>query len=123
MGYKTGQRLNWVPSTGRLADSHFLAREHDGFAARPNDDRFGQAAPAVPDEHPGCRFSVFRADSVSVTSTRFAGGDWRWRLCDRGGKVLVEAGGYRSEAHCRAAVSVLQGSAAHATMAESRLEP
>lgn len=60
-------------------------------------------------------FSVFRADSVSVTSTRLAGGDWRWRLADRDGEILVEAGGYRSEAHCREAVVVLQARAAHAT--------
>ena len=77
-----------------------------------------EAGPALvqPGESHRCHFAVFRADSVRVTSTRFAGGDWRWRLSDQDGAVLVEAGGYRSEAHCREAVAILQARAARATV-------
>ena len=75
-----------------------------GFAAsRPL--LFSTDSPVVGPVQPGeshrCHFAVFRADSVSVTSTKFAGGDWRWRLSDQEGAILVQAGGYRSEAHCR----------------------
>ena len=90
-----------------------------GFAAsRPL--LFSTDSPVVGPVQPGeshrCHFAVFRADSVRVTSTRFAGGDWRWRLSDQDGAVLVEAGGYRSEAHCREAVAILQARAARATV-------
>ena len=63
-----------------------------------------------------CHFSVYRADSVSVTSTQFSGGDWRWRLSDQTGAVLVQAAGYRSEALCREAVAILQARSARATV-------
>lgn len=80
--------------------------------------RWGTAALAAgPGESGACQFSVFQADSVSVTSTRFVGGDWRWELSDRDGAILAAAEGYRSEALCRDAVSVLQARAARATLA------
>lgn len=90
-----------------------------GFAAsRPL--LFSTDSPVVGPVQPGeshrCHFAVFRADSVSVTSTKFAGGDWRWRLSDQEGAILVQAGGYRSEAHCREAVAILQARAARATV-------
>src|SRR5688500_13897128 len=55
-----------------------------------------------------CRFEVYRADEVRMTSIQFAGGDWHWRLCDNAGQVLVDAGGYRHEAECRAAIAILK---------------
>ena len=66
-----------------------------GFAAsRPL--LFSTDSPVVGPVQPGeshrCHFAVFRADSVSVTSTKFAGGDWRWRLSDQEGAILVQAG-------------------------------
>ena len=90
-----------------------------GFAAsRPL--LFSTDSPVVGPVQPGeshrCHFAVFRADSVSVTSTKFAGGDWRWRVSDQEGAILVQAGGYRSEAHCREAVAILQARAARATV-------
>ena len=57
------------------------------------------------------KFEVFRADEVQVTSTQFAGGDWRWRLADATGQTLVQGGGYGSERSCRAAVTLLRGHA------------
>ena len=54
------------------------------------------------------RFDVYRADEFRTSSVLFAGGDWRWRLLDAAGRALVEAGGYRSETECRAAVSLLR---------------
>jgi uncharacterized protein YegP (UPF0339 family) len=65
-------------------------------------------------EAPRCHFEVFQADEVMVTSTRHAGGDWRWRLCDQDGIVLVEANGYRTERHCRRAITILQSRAGSA---------
>jgi uncharacterized protein YegP (UPF0339 family) len=62
------------------------------------------------------RFEIYRTDEVRMTSLRFAGGDWHWRLCDEAGKVLVDAGGYRSERACRKAVTILQKRAASATL-------
>jgi uncharacterized protein YegP (UPF0339 family) len=60
------------------------------------------------------RFDVFRADEVQVTSTQFAGGDWRWRLADSNDVTLVEGSGYRSERACLVAVSLLRGRASSA---------
>lgn len=114
MGFDTNLRLSDSPSIGEFAaDRHFLNRRGRGYASN---DRFeGQPAPAQPSNFLQCRFSIFRTDSVSVTSTLFAGGDWRWRLSDHKGAILVEAGGYGSEARCREAVTILQAHAARAT--------
>ena len=77
--------------------------------------RLGQPAPVpVP-----CRFDVYRADKVSMTSTQFSGGDWHWRLCDEGGRVLVDAGGYRDERVCREAIAFLRERAAAAVVGTS----
>ena len=82
-----------------------------------NDCPGGEPWTAQTAEFHRCHFSVSRADSIRVTSTKFVGGDWRWRLSDQVGAILVEAGGYRSEAHCREAVAILQARAARATVA------
>lgn len=65
------------------------------------------ALAAKPDRSGPCHFSIFQADRVSITSTQFAGGDWRWELSDRDGAVLVAADGYRTEGQCRDAVAIL----------------
>lgn len=57
------------------------------------------------------RFEVFRTDRVSLTSTLYAGGDWRWRLIGVSGEVLVNSESYASERACRTAVLALQVSA------------
>lgn len=64
-----------------------------------------------------CRFEVYRTDEVAMNSTQFAGGDWHWRLCDEAGRVLVDAGGYRDERACRAAVTILRAQARGASVA------
>ena len=61
------------------------------------------------------RFEVFRADEVQVTSTKFAGGDWRWRLADAADNTLVEGGGYPSKGACIVAVSFLRDRASSAS--------
>lgn len=71
-------------------------------------------APTHRDEPPP-RFDVYRADETKVSSTRFCGGDWHWRLIDAAGCTLVEAGGYRTEEKCREAVAILQSRAGFAT--------
>jgi len=76
-----------------------------------------QPDPPEAAERARCHFHIYRADAVRLTTTRFSGGDWRWRLSDDAGRILVEAGGYRSEAHCREAVGILQARAALATLA------
>lgn len=81
------------------------------FASAPSNDRIGLAASE------DCRFVIFRADEQRMTSTLFAGGDWRWRLVTTGGTILAEAAGYPSESTCRLAVSILQKRAATAEVA------
>lgn len=95
-------------------DRHFLHQGPRGYAS--NDQSNGASESPEPGEAYLCHFTIFRADSVSVTSTQFAGGDWRWRLSDHEGTTLVEAGGYRNEAHCRKAVAILQAHAARAAV-------
>jgi uncharacterized protein YegP (UPF0339 family) len=95
------------------ADRQFLDQRGPGFASNDSADE----SCTDPTEARQCHFSIFREDSVSVTSTHFAGGDWRWRLSDQEGAILVEAAGYRSEAHCREAVAILQARSARATVA------
>ena len=63
-----------------------------------------------------CQFRLFHAERVSLTSTQFDGGDWRWQFCSPSGEILSECAGYRSEAECRAAVLRLQNEAAYATI-------
>ena len=67
-----------------------------------------------------CRFEIFREDEERMTSTRFSGGDWRWRLVSTEGLILAEACGYRNEGLCRAAVVVLQQRAATASIVPAR---
>ena len=116
MGFEANWCLSAVPTAGQFAaDRHFLDQRGRGYAS--NDSSEGQSARAEPGESHRSYFSIYRAASVNVTSVLFAGGDWRWRLTDQEGAILVEAGGYRSEAHCRAAVAILRARAGRATVA------
>lgn len=62
-------------------------------------------------------FEIFRAEEVSVTSTQFAGGDWRWRLRSGTEDILAHGEGYADERACRAAVAALRINAGSATVA------
>jgi uncharacterized protein YegP (UPF0339 family) len=75
-------------------------------------------APTQHDEAPP-RFDVYRTDERNVSSTRFCGGDWHWRLIDEAGCTLVDAGGYSTEGECLDAVTILQQRAGYATLRAS----
>jgi hypothetical protein len=97
----------------RLASGSSAAerRAFDAQAFAANDVDPEELASAIEGE---CRFEIFRADEERMTSTLFAGGDWRWRLVTTDGGLLAEATGYPNEGLCRAAVLVLQRHAATA---------
>lgn len=102
--------VTWPPAAAQFtADRHFLSQSGQGYASN---DLIPVEIAEARENH----FAIFRVESTRMTSTRFAGGDWCWRLSDPDGTVLVEAGGYRSEAHCREAVAVLRARAARATV-------
>ena len=61
-------------------------------------------------------FEIYRADEVSLTSTLFGGGDWRWRLCAAVGVVTAQGGGYSTELACKSAVASLRGAAQSAAV-------
>jgi uncharacterized protein YegP (UPF0339 family) len=63
-----------------------------------------------------CKFDVYRADEVRMTSTQFCGGDWHWRLSDADGLILLDTGGYANERECRNAICVLQENAGWASL-------
>lgn len=87
-------------------------------AANENVGRFLGGSELGPEfrEDERCQFRLFHADCVTITSTRFDGGDWRWQFCSPSGEILAECAGYRSERECRAAVLRLQNEAAYATI-------
>jgi uncharacterized protein YegP (UPF0339 family) len=61
-------------------------------------------------------FQIYRADEVSLTSTLFGGGDWRWRLCAAVGVVIAQGGGYDTELACKSAVASLREAAQSAVI-------
>lgn len=64
-------------------------------------------------------FEVYREAEVRMTSTRFCGGDWHWRLSDADGQILLDTGGYASERACLLAVDILRDSAAFARISRA----
>lgn len=72
--------------------------------------------PVEPQVQEPRRFEIYREDQIRLTTTRFSGGDWHWRLSDGAGKRLLDAGGYLTEDECRNAVRILRNEAALATM-------
>jgi uncharacterized protein YegP (UPF0339 family) len=71
------------------------------------------------DEKISCRFDVYRADEVRMTSTQFGGGDWHWRLSDAEGLILLDTGGYATERECRGAIAILQENAGWASVSQN----
>lgn len=84
-------------------------------------DRRGKPGELLPEAciSAPCRFEVYRADEVRMTSTRFSGGDWHWRLSDGEGLILLDTGGYPSEHKCREAIIILKESAAFASVSRA----
>jgi uncharacterized protein YegP (UPF0339 family) len=117
MGSETrhSESPSWDPAGAAPAEDRFHGRPSGGYACN---DREGDASePPQPLPRGGHgHFEVFREDEVSVTSTQFVGGAWRWRLSDGEGLVVAEAGDYPTEASCRAAVAAIQAHAGFATV-------
>ena len=61
------------------------------------------------------RFEVFRTEEIQVSSTKFAGGDWHWRLATFSDETLVEGRGYPTEQSCLEAVTLLRQRASSAS--------
>jgi uncharacterized protein YegP (UPF0339 family) len=99
------------------AENHFR-KLNSPAAAR---DVLGGAtsAPSASAEKTSCKFDVYRADEVRMTSIRFGGGDWHWRLSDADGLILLDTGGYASEHECRSAIAVLQENAGWASVSST----
>ena len=70
----------------------------------------------VPANDGRSHFDTYCTERVSLTSTLFGGGDWRWRLISSTGDVLVDCGGYRNQADCLAAVELLRSEAGNAIL-------
>jgi uncharacterized protein YegP (UPF0339 family) len=90
----------------------------------PADAHFRKLAATASAPHPEAgdtsgRFEIYRAHEIRMTSTRFSGGDWHWRLCDAAGQVLLDTGGYASEGECLNAVAILQQNAGSARLSPS----
>ena len=81
--------------------------------------RLDKAGPAQTDGMLTGMFEVYRADEVRMTSTRFGGGDWHWRLSDGEGLILHDTGGYASEGECLRAVAILQENAGFASVSRT----
>ena len=95
-------------------DGRYLEQSVGGCVSACPENREALTARPSAFEASRCHFEVFQAEEVMVTSTRHAGGDWHWRLCDQDGIVLVEADGYRTEQHCRRAITILKSRAGSA---------
>lgn len=61
-----------------------------------------------------CRFEVYRKSEQRVSSTKFCGGDWCWRLVTTEGHILAEAAGYPNRGSCEVVVVALRKNAASA---------
>lgn len=75
---------------------------------KPDDQKSGAIMPESSFSAPHPYFEIYRANEVSLTSTLFGGGDWRWRLCAAAGVVTANGGGYSTESACKSAVAALR---------------
>jgi uncharacterized protein YegP (UPF0339 family) len=102
-----------LPRWREAANVHFRRL---GESALPSDGALLQVLSVRGSPEPGvhapCKFEIYREDEVRLSATRFSGGDWHWRLKDASGKLLLDAGGYDTEAECQDAVHLLQAEAA-----------
>ena len=95
-----------------------LAARRPREAAEAHFRKLGGMGRSSPDKTPG-KFEIYREDEVRMTSTRFSGGDWHWRLSDAEGLILLDTGGYPSERECREAIAVLKENAAFASVSRA----
>ena len=109
-------RRNAANERREPAESHF--GKINGTATLRQEGRAATAEGSIHEnaERTSCKFEVYRADEVRMTSTQFGGGDWHWRLSDADGQVLLDTGGYASELECRDAIAILQENAGWATV-------
>jgi uncharacterized protein YegP (UPF0339 family) len=113
---KRSDGLSWDPAASAApAEESFLRPNGGGYAGNDREGAASEPAHPLPRGGHG-HFEIFREDEVSVTSTQFVGGGWRWRLSDGEGLVVAQAGDYPSEASCRAAVAAIQAHAGFATV-------
>jgi len=57
------------------------------------------------------QFEIHQEGITRLTSLRNAGGDWRWKLVDDAGDVLVAGAGNKTIKACRSAVNSLLATA------------
>ena len=53
-------------------------------------------------------FEVYRVAETQVTSTRWIGGEWRWRLCSPSGAINALSAAYKTSDQCIEAVAALR---------------
>ena len=99
------------------ADSHFGRLNSPAASRQVHDGASAASLPCANAERTSCRFDVYRADEVRMTSTQFSGGDWHWCLSDADGLILLDTGGYANERECRDAIAILQENAGWASVA------
>jgi len=58
------------------------------------------------------RFEIYRDEQIRVSSTRFCGGAWSWRLCTPTGEIVAQSRAYEREQDCRAALALVRRHAA-----------
>ncbi len=86
------------------------------MSERANDQQSPRIVAASHSSTTAPYFEIYRANEVSLTSTLFGGGDWRWRLCAAVGVFTASGGGYSSESACKSAVAALRTAAQSAVI-------
>jgi len=109
-------RPMYVPDVASASKSHNVARlDNHGALQIPSDgnqweqweNEGGSFTLSLTPPRKAC-FSIFRAERVMLTSTRLAGGDWRWNLRASNGVLIAQGSGFRTETECLTAVKFLK---------------
>jgi uncharacterized protein YegP (UPF0339 family) len=104
-------KLDYAAAQRPISSVVLLAVTGEAPLDGPPSDRTPQPT-AAPTET--LHFELSFANRVRLTSTRFAGGDWNWRLCTASGTAIARGGGYRTEGECRSAIALVQRAAGQA---------